>query len=217
MADTDVLALAEAKTALKIGSGDTSNDTILASYITSVTSVLDGMCGPIVRRAVTDKVIDKIPSGTGELFLDPWPIYSVASLTEYDSAGAATALTAEDFDTKPTAGYYLEPYGPGSTTSSGRVYRTASGGATHFGRALKWTGVAGRYENTAAVAPLFKTAARELLRALWVTVDPQSVFVETDGFDYPLRRTPAMQRVMDEVVIPMLSEAGEYHRVPVLA
>lgn len=218
MASTDVLSLAEGKSALKITTTDETRDTILASYITTVSSILDGMSGPVVRRAVTNKVIDRIGYGSTGLFLDPWPIYSVSEVIEYDSTGAPTTLTAEDHDTKPAAGYWLEPYAPGSAPYSGRIWRSASGGATSFGRAVKWTGVAGRYENTGTVDPLFKTCARELLRALWVTVDPQSVYVDTGAdFAYPLRRTPAMQKVIDEVVTPMLAEAGEYHRQPVMA
>lgn len=216
MADTDVLTRDEADAALKIGATDTSKDPLLDSYITTVSALLDGICGPIVRRTVTDELHEMIAPRTGDLFLKLWPVTSVASVTEYDSAGAPTVLAVEDFDTKPNDGYWLEPYRPGSAPYSGRMYRRSYGGPAWFGPSLKATYVTGRYQNTAAVAPLFKDCAKLLLRDLWVTVDPQSVFVETSGFEYPLRRMPS-RRVLDEFVAPMLAAAGEYHRQPVLA
>lgn len=155
MADTlDVVTLAEAEADL----GD-QDDTLLAAYITSVSRLLDKVCGPIVQRTVTSEVHD---GGMGTIRLDEWPVASVTTLTEYQGTTAVT-LTAEAVTTSPGNGYIAE-------LGTGTIYRRSGKLDWTFypGRAnVVCTYVAGRYASTAAVDSRFKRAALITLRNLW--------------------------------------------------
>ncbi|RKN38455.1 head-tail connector protein [Micromonospora endolithica] len=78
MADTDIVALAEAKKQLNIAADDTSQDDELQLYIEAVTEVVEQVVGPVAPRTVTE-----VHDGrTGPLVLRRPPVLSVTSVTE---------------------------------------------------------------------------------------------------------------------------------------
>jgi hypothetical protein len=154
MADPlDVLTLAEGHTAINLPSANTDHDTELAQQITAVSAILDAEVGCVVQRAVTDEIHD---GGGGSLVTNLWPVSTFTTVTD-DLAGTPTAITA----------YRKEPYDRAPALFSGRL-ELNSGALFTAGRwNVKVTYTAGRYANTAAVAPRFKTCAASVLRRLW--------------------------------------------------
>lgn len=156
MATLDIVSLNETKAALRLN--DSTYDGLLTAWITAVSLRLDDLCRPIVVRTLTDELHDG-----GDRWIAPvyTPISSVTSLAEYDTAGTATTLTAEDYDTKPADAYLLD----GRT-----IRRRASGADAYFAsgrRNVRLTYVAGRYATTATVSEQFKRAALICLAHMW--------------------------------------------------
>lgn len=188
MADTlDVLTLAEAKAELAIGETDTSKDTTLARKITAVSRRLDQACGPIVVRTITGEVLE---GGAGRAWVSKPPVFSWTSVTEY-SATVAQVLDPEDYDTQPTYGYVAQRGGTPTSVYSGRLERRSAGGPLTFPggpEAVRVTYVAGRFDDTATVDPLFKEAAAVMLKNAWRT---QEAAVQVLGdFDVPAQNFP---------------------------
>lgn len=186
MAATDVLELQWAKDALRVSVGDPRDHPLLEAYVTAVSERLDQACGPVVQRTVTDELHS---GGCGLIRLRKSPVASVTTLTEYDSAGAGTVLTPEDFDTVGT--YALDPWtvpgGPEGLFGAKVHRRTAGRSGTWFARGrnnVKVTYVAGRYATTeAAQQSRFGQAALVLLRWMWAQ---EQVGVSTVGeYDVP--------------------------------
>jgi hypothetical protein len=154
MADTlDVLTLAEGHTAINLPSANTDHDTELAQQITAVSAILDAEVGCVVQRAVTDEIHD---GGGGSLVTNLWPVSTFTTVTD-DLAGTPTAITA----------YRKEPFDRAPALFSGRIELNNSALFTAGRWNVKVTYTAGRYANTAAVAPRFKTCAASVLRRLW--------------------------------------------------
>jgi hypothetical protein len=181
---TDVITLESAKESLQIADTDLSSDDRLAAYITGVSERLDSLCGPIVRRTVTEYL-----DGTGR----PWirttktPIHSVSEIIEYRS-GSPTALTAET--ATGSGDYTLSLWRDGLYTN--RIIRRS--GWTHWtwepgvGN-VKVTYSAGRYANTAGVAGTrFELAARIMLRILWMS-EETGTLVQNE-FEVPMVSFP---------------------------
>jgi hypothetical protein len=156
MADTlDVVTLAEAEANM----GDVPDDALLAVYITSVSRLLDKVCGPIVSRTVTAEPHD---GWCEELFLHEYPVRSVTSVAEYAGV-TATTLVEELVTTSPANGFTVD-------YSHGKVRRRAGKRDWYFPEGRKnvlVTYVAGRYADTASVDERFKMAAYITLRNLW--------------------------------------------------
>ena len=187
MSDTyDLLTLSEGKAALGLTANTTDQDTLVASYITTVSRILDINCGPLVQRTVTN---EKRSGGNDAVPIHYMPALSITSITEYQGVTAVT-LTEETAGTAPADGYLLD-------AENGLVYRRASGQDTYFafGRNnVVITYTAGRYATTSAVDPRVKRAAGTMLRHLW-SIDKGSgnlMFGEVDaptpiGFAIPNR------------------------------
>lgn len=163
MADTlDVLTLAEGRSALNIQSGDTTQDTELASYITAVSRRLDDLCGAIVKRTIT---AEEYPGGSGVIYLRWAPVSvtattTISSVSEYTS-GSAQALTAETLVSATGNDYAFDAV-------TGRLTRRSSWQDWRFAdQRVVVTYSAGRYATTAAVDAKFKIAASLYLEAIW--------------------------------------------------
>lgn len=207
MADTlDLISLAEGKSAVNIASADTSQDTELAAYITGVSRRIDTLCGAVVNRTITSET--HWQGGGAFIDLKYRPAYSVTTVTEYDTSGTSTTLTAESVSSKPANGYLLDttplvPY---------RIYRRESGGPSLFpaGGAVVVTYVAGRYATTAAVDEVFKRAAAIMLAQLWRR--EQGIGSETFGAvtDFPGQIIPtfAVPRAVLELLAEHLRPTG---------
>lgn len=157
-ADTlDVVTLAEAKAGLNRPTSETDFDAEIAAYITAISRLLDDLCGPIVRRTVTD---ERHSGGTQLLFLRQTPVYTITSVTEYSNT-TAQALTAETFTANTAYDYLFD-------TNLGTLTRRSSTTDTPFAAtAVKVTYVAGRYADTATVDRRFKLAAVICLSNIW--------------------------------------------------
>jgi len=156
MAAEDLVTVSEAKSALRLGT--TANDTLLAAWITAVSVRVDELCGPVVNRTVTAEAHD---GGMTVVFPKLVPFSSVTTVTEYDTAGTGTVLSAEDFDTKPANAYLVD---------GELLRRRSSGGDSWFAYGRKnviVTYVAGRVANTAAVTEQFKRSALIILAHMW--------------------------------------------------
>lgn len=164
MATLDVLSLVDATTALGYRSGDPSKMGRLESLVTAVSTRLDELVGPIVRRTVTEHH----DGGCSEILLRRRPVASITSVTEY-AAGVATVLTAE---TVSAAGTYVAPGDPDNDgLLSGTVVRRSGFADAWFpaGRGnVVVVHVAGRYASTADVAGTrYHEAALLMLRTAW--------------------------------------------------
>ena len=145
MADTDVLTLDEARDALRFATGDTTrDDALVGAYVPAVTSVVEDVVGPVVRRTVTHTA----NGGEGSVLL-PTAASSVTSVVE-----DGTTLTAG-------ADYV-------SSLSAGIIYRGSSTGRTSFADGVSSvvvTYVAGLCDTTEDVPANIKLAARIILAA----------------------------------------------------
>lgn len=161
MSDTlDVLTLAEAKNALSIDPDYAEHDVPLAAYITAVSRAFDERFGPVVRRAVTDK----LGGGHPTLFLTQRPVASVTSVDEYD-VGTHFSLTEEVAASNPTP-----THGWIADLPKGIVFRRTGGGTACFPGGIKNVTViysAGRYVSTDTVDARFKVAAQIMLAQIW--------------------------------------------------
>lgn len=156
MATLDLVTLSEAKQSLDLTSNQ--NDTMLAAWITAVSLRVDEICGPVVVRTLTAETHD---GGGGWISPKYLPLSSVTTIVEYDTAGAATTLTAEDHDTKPADAFLVD---------GEMIRRRSSGGDATFAygrRNVLVTYVAGRYATTATVTEQFKRATLIVLAHMW--------------------------------------------------
>ena len=157
MATLDLVTLNETKAALRLTAGP-EQDLLLTAWITAVSLRVDDLCRPVVVRTLTDELHDGGGNWLAPLYT---PISSVTSLAEYDTAGTATTLSAEDYDTKPADAYLID---------GRQIRRRASGSDAYFAsgrRNLRITYVAGRYATTSTVSEQFKRAAVIILGHMW--------------------------------------------------
>jgi hypothetical protein len=143
MADTlDVITLAEAKQALNVSPGRTADDVLLASYVTAISRRMDQLCGPIVKRSVTESF-----SGYGgSAVLKYRPVASITSVTD-----SGTTLTSPQYFVDSATGVLSKISG---VTPAAWVAGFLSVSVTY---------VAGRFNDTASVQEPFRRSAALLL------------------------------------------------------
>lgn len=155
----DLITLNEAKDALTIDHAVIQYDSILGSYVTSVSRLLDRMCGPIVQRAISNELYD---GGEFTIFLDSYPLISVTSVVEYQST-TPTSLVQESNTAKSSSNFSVD-------LKIGKISRRNSNFNWTFTRGTQnvvVTYIAGRYADTASVDERFKEAARLTLANMW--------------------------------------------------
>ena len=187
MATLDVLTAAEGAKAVG-GTVPTADATLLAQFITAVSLDLDRVAGPVVRRTITDELVDAY--GTDTIFLAHWPVASVTSVTE-NIAGTATALTAEAFGAT-TGDYRTSPHAADPSLFSGVLQRRSGGQPYRWPKGVgvvKVTYVAGRFTTTETVDARFKNIASLWLQYLWRSREPSTV-TSPDGFTIPSQAFP---------------------------
>lgn len=158
---TDLLTLAEAKSAVNLPTGTTTQDASLALYVSGISKRVDALCGSVVQRTVTD---ERHNGGAGLIMLDKHYATTITSFSEWQNT-TEKVLTAETDGSKPADAYLLEPGDP-----YGFVYRRMSGSdATFYSgrRNLVVTYTSGRYAATASVDSQFKLATSSILRRVW--------------------------------------------------
>lgn len=209
MADTrDLLTLPEAKKALRIHIGDSTDDDLLASYITAVSRELDRIAGHTVALSVTDELHDGTnSSGRGyrhKIILRHRPVISVATVVEHAS-GTPVSLVAETTTVQSTDAYMAERYDPDPDLYNGHIRRRSTGEDAWFehGRQnIAVTYTAGRVASTTQVDARFKQAARIMLENLWRDREPG---IETMGeFEVPRQSFPTF--AIPNAVKHLLSE-----------
>lgn len=141
----------------------TTWDTVLALHITTVSRLLDDVCGPVVQRTVTDEVHD---GGSRVVVLNRRPVSAVTTVSEVTAPGTVTVLTAAAFGSS-TDGYYAPAWERDPTLKSGVLHRQRGGSPIPWGPGVKVSYTAGRYANTAAVDARFADTAGAVLRRLW--------------------------------------------------
>lgn len=159
-ATLDIITLAEGRAAINMLAQDTTQDSEIAAYVTAASQRIDQLAGPVVVRTITAELHD----GTGsEVRLRYYPVSSITSVTEYVGA-TGTVLTAETVGGAYIGtNYALDARYGVLTRRSGGVDAPFS-----YGRGrVAVTYVAGRFANTAAVDPLYKTATTVLLSHWW--------------------------------------------------
>lgn len=179
MADPfDVLTLAEAKSALRIGATDVSIDDRLGLAITNVSRQIDRFIGPVIQRTVTAELHDGATDSAicNTVWTRLMPVTSITTVTEY-RAGVPTVLVAETLGSL-VDGYLAEPYDYDAALLSGEIIRRNAAGRTKpFAsgrRNIAVTYIAGRVTTVTAVDPGYKEAALIVLRNLWRS-DEQSI------------------------------------------
>jgi hypothetical protein len=156
-----LLTLAEAKSAVNLPSGTSTQDDSLALYVSGISRRIDSLCGNVVQRSVTAERHD---GGASIIMLDQHYATAISSFSEWQNGGEVV-LTAETDSTKPANGYLLEPGNPYSF-----VYRRMSGVDATFRagrRNLIVSYTSGRVADTASVDAQFKLAASAVLRRVW--------------------------------------------------
>lgn len=184
MADTlDVLTLAEAKAAVKLGATDSSKNALVAAAITSLSRSFDSIYGPVVQRTVTSELHDGGGYAVALLEAPVTAASDVTTVTEYVGT-ASTVLSVESNSSKPANAYLVDRY-PG-WTRLGLIRRRSSDSDDTYpaGRLnVEITYEAGRYATTAAVDERFKEAARLWLANRWRAAGMSTVSV--DDYDVP--------------------------------
>lgn len=154
MADTDVISLDEALAAINMTGSGADHGLQLELFVTAVSDLLDDLCGPIVRRDITDEVHDV--GMYDPLILRYQPVASIDSVTEFTQGVPATLIPEDNV----TAGTFL--------LRDGMVYRRNSfGPSTWLGSIIYVTYTAGRYATTDEVGARFKLAGCEILAREW--------------------------------------------------
>ncbi|MFD0353511.1 hypothetical protein ACFVHW_07140 [Streptomyces sp. NPDC127110] len=138
-----ILSLADGRRHLRYAPGDTSDDEQIREWLESVTELVEGLCGPCVRRTVVeDHTIGS--SGTYALALRRTPVLSVTSAAGILTGGESYLAADLDVD-------------------SNGIVRRLDGGRLYG--PLRVTYVAGR----ALVPANLSSAARIILQHLWRT------------------------------------------------
>ena len=164
---TDILTLAEARTALRQGSTQTANDTVIAHLVTAVTEHLDGDdgIGPTVIRTVTGETHD----GRGTCIrLAHRPVESITTITESSVA--------------------VDPSGWLLDAETGFVYRRNGDRDTCWesGRDnIVVTYEAGRVATTVGVSAHIKQGAILFLRHLWRAEQWNAEGITSADFEVP--------------------------------
>lgn len=209
MADArDLLTLAEGKKALRVHVGDSTDDDLIASYITASSRLLDRWVGHTVALSVTDELHDATNrAGRGfrsMIILRHRPVRSITSVTEHRNGDPIT-LTPETTTTQPTDAFLADRYDPDPALFSGVVRRRMSGEDAWFeyGRQnIAVTYTAGRVASTTQVDARFKQAARVTLENLWRDREPG---LEAMGeYDVPRQSFPTFS--IPNAVKQLLSE-----------
>lgn len=159
MATYDLLTIGEARDALGLDPQDTTNQTLLAAYITAISSRLDDACGPIVQRTITGETYS---GGRHTIWLKKTPVVSITSVTEYEDL-TPTTLSVRSNTSHPSNGYMFDQ-------TMGTISRFSSALPDYFEPGIHniaVTYVAGRYTTTNTVSELFKIAAGAFLSHVW--------------------------------------------------
>lgn len=178
MADLfDVLALAEAKQILSIGSVDTTDDVNLARAVTAVSRRLDELVGPVVQRPVSGEMHN---GGYCTVELLQAPVAAVTAVTENG------VVLVEGTD------WVGDRYKPDPALYDGFIVRRSGNYDIPFtsGRlnvVVSYT--AGRYADTATVGAVYREAAGLMLRNLWRSY--QESVGQVGEFDTPVQNFPA--------------------------
>lgn len=152
MAEHDVITVDQARAALNLDPSDAGVDSgELARLVSAASAILDDLCGPIVERSVTADV----DGGQRWLFLDG-PISAVVSVTEWP---AGTAVTGEVRGAETVDDFRLGAWG--------RLERRSAGSPATWADGVTVTYTAGRFPDTASVAPRFAAACQILVAHLW--------------------------------------------------
>lgn len=209
MADSrDLLTLDEAKKIVRIHVGDSTDNDLLASYVTAASRLLDQWVGHTVAYSVTSELHDGTnSSGRGyrhKIILRHRPVLTVTTVVEHRSGVPAT-LSAETTTQQPVDAYLTQRYDPDPALMSGHIRRRASGEDAWFeyGRQnIAVTYTAGRVQSTTQVDARFKRAAAITLENLWRDREPG---LETMGeYDVPRQSFPTF--AIPNAVKHLLSE-----------
>lgn len=201
MADPyDLLTLDEGKAAINVQGLEAKYDLAVDAYITAASERIVDMCGPVVDRTFTGEVYD---GGAGWIALrnaafGPLAITTIDALSEYDYTGTATALSVEDFDTKPVYGFMVD-------AALGVIRRRSSGSGYVFvagSQNVVVTYTSGRAASTATVPSKFKVAAQILVAHLWRQRGPQAGAYRTDTDSGPMFGVApfAMPRAVEDML-----------------
>lgn len=213
MADTrDILTLPEAKKAVGRHSTDTTDDSILAGYVTAVSRLIDQTIGPTVAWTITAEMHDGLnPSGRAlrsKIILDHRPVISVTTITENTGSGVTT-LVAETSTVQPTDGWLADRYRADPTLYSGIVRRRSAGYDSHWpeGRQnVAVTYTAGRVQSTSLVDARIKRAAVLTLLNQWRDREPS---VEPMGeYEVPRQSFPtfSLPNAARQLLLPEIGQ-----------
>jgi hypothetical protein len=187
MADLlDVVTVDECAAALN---GIDVDDGQLPRYVTAVSRRIDGVCGPVVVRDVTDERHD---GGHRTVLLKQTPVLLIDDVTEHRN-GVAVTIAGEEDDTLPVDGYVID-------RQTGLLYRSASGCARNWWPGLaniKVSYSAGRYTTTNDVDDRFRSAAVMMIRHLWLA---------DQGVGSDMYGSPTVPFAVPNAVIDMLRD-----------
>jgi hypothetical protein len=195
----DLITLTAAKTALNITVS--TYDTELAQQITTISRVIDDLCGPVVVRTIT---AETHPGGEEFVGLRRWPVSSVTTVREDQGGGTVATLAAVAFGSV-SDGYYAPPWPKNPSLLDGRLWRRRYGVPWRWANAVQVTYIAGRAANTAAVDARFAEATAAVLRRYWkreagAWTQSADVFAALEGGDPGGAFYRAVQHVVGELL-----------------
>lgn len=180
---SDIITLDQARTSLRLPTGQTVDDGDLSDLITSATACMEDLCGPIIAHTC-DEWYD---GGRSTIMLVNTPLTAVTAVVEI-SGTYIRALTQEPLD-----GGAGDAYGYTIDLLSGTLIRRATGVASPFisgRRNIHVTYTSGR----SPIPVNLQRATRRLVRWLWQTEmqgqrpqnsSPETIATTPSGYQVP--------------------------------
>lgn len=150
MAALDIITEAEARAAIRLPTGQTTE---IQAMVSGLSAWVDQLCGPVVARSVTEVVSGPY---SGPVLLTSTPVISITSVVEHVGS-TNTTIDTGDYELAST-GHYARLF-----RLSGGYDSAWTAGSRNFTVTLS----SGRYANTAAVGYDWKERFRSLLIEKW--------------------------------------------------
>lgn len=202
MAATDLLTLEQAQDAVRVSRSNVVHAARLPTLVTAVSVAIDELVGPVVKRTITGETHR---SGCSAVWLRRTPVASITTVKVWQQ-GVSSTLAAE---TLASSGGYLAEMHPDDPALLSGVLLRRSGWSSILWEpgTVEVTYVAGRYDNTAAVAGTrYQQAAVLALSNAWQGI--VDTVASVGEYEQPVSAFPAV--VLPRSVRDLLADQIQY-------
>lgn len=202
MAATDLLTLEQAQDAVRVNRSNTVHAGRLTTLVTAVSVAIDELVGPVVKRTITGETHR---SGCSAVWLRYTPVASITTVKVWQQ-GVGTTLAAETLAS--SGGYLAEMHPDDPALLSGVLLRRSGWSSILWEQGtVEVTYVAGRYDNTAAVAGTrWQQAAVLALSNAWQGI--VDTVASVGEYEQPVSAFPAV--VLPRSVRDLLADQIQY-------